>query len=1177
MTSKKMELRGLPEIWTEGKTDWKILKKALQILKPSLKIKFHETEKNIGDDKLLRKLETFSERENYAPIIFVFDRDNPEIVSKVHDASKGYKEWGNNIYSLVLPIPSHRPDHENICIELLFTDEELHRKNANNRSIFLTSDFHENSGKHTKDPLIHCTKTGYIKDHTEAKKTRIIDSDVYDSQSINIALSKSEFAENIYQGHQPFHNVDFNEFEPIFRVVEKIILENSRKANPYYLDPDKYFEKIANEDISVQCASIANAFNNITSLALQIFIISVVRFYEAQIVNEHNEYKKKVSPIKSIITDAFRQPTLKTLTELALKCYYLVDTIAPAKLRFMKDSLNNTVLLGNIGQMLDDLDILNPQEHGTQKQRMSTRKDFLTQVMPELSDQLDANITEIKQKITDSSYEINVEKWRDALRQLAEILSPIFSIPVYFRAIKNFDPAINEYTFDVKVFSNGIVSEYEEKSPKTSEDYEIKATEIQLGEDIFIHTYPFLLIRNDALFFYKRTLPTKYEYYSNVLDESHFELTRAKFSSSIFVSGSKQDLFWTDVIPSTNENNGVKANIPQQGFGEFIGRRKKINQIKDEVISIVNENGIIYGPGGIGKTALIIQLSKELYDENKAENILFKNIIWVSAKNDFYDYLRDSVEVRNPQIENLGSILFAVLRFFEIEDLDEYGVDDLKELTILLLQEHSVLLIIDNFETIKSEYQVQIIDFFGTRIKQELRKTPANFKVILTSREMIPSGFHQIELTGLELNESKKLITNLHKQRYHSAVELSDDQKALLHDITKGIPILLKHCLAKIYEYNDPFDVVVRELPEYSSKIVQFSFQEILGRMQKEKNQVGLQILILLDIVNRPLMIRQMADILELDEILIEKSLPTLANFECVKRKMIDSQEKYALNDEISLLAKSLAEKNRELYQDVRSKYFKNFSIDKQMDYTSEEENLITIFRGYLRDNQLTEASDFMKEQLRKKPESLIINYYYAKYLQETRIDIPEAIKILEKLTEISGNHPSVVKLLFTCYSTMEIPSFEKANSLIPQISSNTGNELDVDTMFDIARFYIRWSTYLRQKKGVDRYEDDRRIHEYKEKAQKTIDILLPIERKIGDPVWSKLTSKINKVEIYYLLSQGFFHLWDYPNAIKMIDKAISLAEHRNPSLRTYKNLKFDIQNTQEFYSKNPRAGRTVR
>lgn len=1171
MASKKIEIRGLPEIWTEGKTDWKILKKAIQSLKPSLKIKFHETERNIGDEKLLRKLETFSERENSSPIIFVFDRDNPEMVSKVNDAAKGYKEWGNNVYSLVLPVPSHRPNHEKICIELLFRDEELHRKDSNNRSLFLTSDFHENSGKHIKDPLIHCTKTGYIKEHTEINKTRIIDGDVFDSRSVNIALSKSDFANNIYHGLEPFHNLDFHEFKPIFEIVEKIILENSRRVNLFYPDLDKHFEEIKNEDTAAQCETILKTFSNVTSLALQIFIISVVRFYETQIINEQNEYKKKVTPIKSIITDAFRQPTLKVLSELALKCYYLVDSIAPAKLRQIRDSLNNTILLDDIGRMWDDLDVLFPLEHGTQKQRQLIRKDFITQVLPDLSDKLSTNIEDIEKKITDTSHEINVEIWKKALSQLLEIFSSVFSLPVYFRSIKNFDPSNDEYTLNVKVFSNGIVSEYEEKSPKTSENYEIKATEIHLGEDVYIHTYPFILIRNDALFFYKRTLPTRYEYFSVVLNETHSEPTRAKFSSSIFKTGSEQGLFWTDVIPSKNPGNGITANIPEEGPGEFIGRRKNINRIKDEVLEIINVNGIVYGPGGIGKTALMIQLTKELYEEKKKDNIFFNNIIWVSAKRDYYDYIHGTVEIRSPQVVELRHILYAILRFFEIENIDEYNTDDLKELVLELLQENKVLLIVDNFETI--EKKEQVLDFFDKRVKRELKKCPENFKVILTSREMIPSGYYQIELMGLDFTDSKKLMDSLYK-KYKSSYELSSEQKEKLHQTVKGIPILLKHCYARIYEYNESFDSVIRDLPSVSSQLVQFSYKEILDRVQKEDERTGLKILFLLETVNRPLMIRQMSDILEISEYVLQNSLPNLLNFECIRRKTIDNQEMYFLNEEINLLTQSLIRDNRNLYRDIRNKYFINFTIDKQMAYSSEEENLIEIFDTYVKDGQLAKASDFIKEQLKKRPDSIILNYYYAKYMKDNRIDIPEAIKILEKLAETSGNHPSIIKLLLSCHTKTEIPNFEKTDNLVREVLSDMEGDLEAGITLDIARFYIRWAIYLKQKKGLDTLEDNQRISDYKEKSQKVVDLLQPIESKIGDPIWTEATSKFNKLEIYYLLSQAYYHLWDYDVAKKMIDKAIKSVGPNHPWKLTYENWRKRILETKDFYKNNPWAGR---
>ena len=66
----------LAVIWTEGKTDWRIYKKALQSLGSNLQISFHESNKDMGGDRLLKSLQTFAEKENSTPLIFVFDNDN---------------------------------------------------------------------------------------------------------------------------------------------------------------------------------------------------------------------------------------------------------------------------------------------------------------------------------------------------------------------------------------------------------------------------------------------------------------------------------------------------------------------------------------------------------------------------------------------------------------------------------------------------------------------------------------------------------------------------------------------------------------------------------------------------------------------------------------------------------------------------------------------------------------------------------------------------------------------------------------------------------------------------------------------------------------------------------------------------------------------------------------------
>jgi DNA replication protein DnaC len=707
-----------------------------------------------------------------------------------------------------------------------------------------------------------------------------------------------------------------------------------------------------------------------------------------------------------------------------------------------------------------------------------------------------------------------------------------------------------------------------------SDEYERKSSELVLADNLRIHVYPLLLVRDDALFLYRRTLASGYEYYSTVLDKTHIEPTKKKFSQSLFQVGSKQELFWTDVLPKRNPINGIRANIPEEGPYEFIGRRRQINQIKEEVITIVNENGILYGPGGIGKTALMIQLSKELFEEKDKENVPYENIIWVSAKSNFYDYIFDTIEEREPQVKSLDSILFAILRFFEFEDLEEYGFEDRKELTLELLQDFKVLLIVDNFETVPRGEADKIIDFFDTQVKKALRRKPENFKIILTSRELIPSGFRQIELRGLDMRDSKRLINSLFKRYRSTHSELTNEQKEALFEHTKGIPILIKHCFAKIYEYNEPYDSAIRSLPRYSGNIVQFSFREILHQLEKESDRIALQILILLEIVDIPLMIRQIADILKIEELCIEEKIPMLANFECIRRINQDNQEKYTLNDEIRLLTKSLIQEHHDLVREIRKKYFRNFSFDKRMDYTSEEEEILGIFEGYVKNRGFTDAEDFIKKELKKRPNSVLLNYYYARYLKDRRNEIDQAIKIFEELRKITHNHPAVLKLLFLCYASLSIPKFESADNLINQIQADLGEylEQDLDLQLEIARFYVRWSVSIKLTKGIDPFEENLRQARYKELAKKALDILIPLENQLKQRGSVFESENIKLDEVYYRMSQCHYNLWDYDQALRMINKAITLASQSSNTISTgeYESFKNSIISTRDFYSRNP-------
>ena len=213
------------QIMTEGKTDIYHLRAAFSNLQKkglflSLAIDFVDLppEKQ-GDSNLEKHCESLCIVTPQFPVIAIFDRDNSAILKKVHDDSKGFKSWGNGVYSFALPVPSHRHEDPEVCIELYYSNEEVTRLNLQDRRLFLNSEFSKKSYRHSENKILSTTKFNEVKNNS----LKIIDSEVHDDADNNVALSKNDFAKCILNSNPGFDNFDFSEFSAIFEVIEKIL------------------------------------------------------------------------------------------------------------------------------------------------------------------------------------------------------------------------------------------------------------------------------------------------------------------------------------------------------------------------------------------------------------------------------------------------------------------------------------------------------------------------------------------------------------------------------------------------------------------------------------------------------------------------------------------------------------------------------------------------------------------------------------------------------------------------------------------------------------------------------------------------------------------------------------------------------------------------------------------
>ena len=222
----KIDALTKPLVITEGKTDWKHLKKALEFYKANgeytdLDFELLEYDRDFGDSKLDGALKHYSQFPNRFKIVGIFDCD--EANGKRIHSSGGVQEYGNDVYGMSIPIPDFRSyNTSGISIEFLYKDTDLKKLDSNGRRLFVSSEFNAN-GRLSTDLSIGVKNEKEIKEYLDPSKEKIHDHHVIDIHGKSLALSKEDFAVNILDSTPPFDSMDFSGFKAVFDRLNGII------------------------------------------------------------------------------------------------------------------------------------------------------------------------------------------------------------------------------------------------------------------------------------------------------------------------------------------------------------------------------------------------------------------------------------------------------------------------------------------------------------------------------------------------------------------------------------------------------------------------------------------------------------------------------------------------------------------------------------------------------------------------------------------------------------------------------------------------------------------------------------------------------------------------------------------------------------------------------------------
>ena len=236
-------------IITEGATDWKHMEAAYVHLcsdercsewLPSLDFEFLEYEPensntpatiklNMSESQLRLLCEQHSLVPQPRKIICIADRDKQDAVKKLEVDGCTFKSWGNNVFSLCLPIPDHRVSTPEICIEHYYSDAEIKTTvdlgDGILRRLFLGNEFDSDGFSNLEDNYYCKDKNACGEDSIAiidgSKQKKVIHP--RENPSINYCLPKSKFADLVLKGEEPFDRFDFSNFIPLFNIIRDIL------------------------------------------------------------------------------------------------------------------------------------------------------------------------------------------------------------------------------------------------------------------------------------------------------------------------------------------------------------------------------------------------------------------------------------------------------------------------------------------------------------------------------------------------------------------------------------------------------------------------------------------------------------------------------------------------------------------------------------------------------------------------------------------------------------------------------------------------------------------------------------------------------------------------------------------------------------------------------------------
>jgi hypothetical protein len=268
----------------------------------------------------------------------------------------------------------------------------------------------------------------------------------------------------------------------------------------------------------------------------------------------------------------------------------------------------------------------------------------------------------------------------------------------------------------------------------------------------------------------------------------------------------------TDEFLSSLGNTPIQINNVNEityTHKKLIQRGEELNKLKEWIFGKEGleyyrkaRSIVVYGYGGLGKTALVLELInevlKESIDNGNKNDLNF--LLYFTAKEEELEYssLKKQFQINEirKQIHSFQNFKASLHKYLNIKSDSE-------------LSEFKGLLIIDNIETLKEEKHL-FIDF--------IRTLPDSIQVIITSREEEVAE-NKMHLQGYENLESGKKFIKEYIEEYNLNLDYTQEYDQII-EASKGNTLILVLSLLRLNDEPTTLKEIIRELNSTTSSSI---------------------------------------------------------------------------------------------------------------------------------------------------------------------------------------------------------------------------------------------------------------------------------------------------------------------------------------------------------------------